>query len=228
MRRRDIPCTKSNLLRLREQFAFVKAGHELLDQKREVLLEELTQTFREAQRLRRELTEALATLYAMLRDGLLADGRAALEAEAFTLPNVLPFSLRERSIMGVTIPLLTLAAALPATAHVAPGTASPAAAWVRRQVRTLLPALLRQAEIEVSCRRLAAELQKTQRKVNALEHIFLPEYRDTIQFIEATLEEKEREALFQLKRLEGARRPHSVTTGPEPPSTAAGTAQEES
>jgi V/A-type H+-transporting ATPase subunit D len=48
-------------------------------------------------------------------------------------------------------------------------------------------------------------LQRTQRKVNALENIFIPQYDDTIRFIEASLEEKEREALFHLKRIKGRR-----------------------
>jgi len=52
----------------------------------------------------------------------------------------------------------------------------------------------------VSCLRLGTELRATQRKVNALENIFIPEYRDTIHFIEGSLDERERAALFQRKR----------------------------
>jgi hypothetical protein len=49
--------------------------------------------------------------------------------------------------------------------------------------------------------RLAAELRKTQRRVNALQHIFIPEYEETVAFIESALEEREREEVFRLKRL---------------------------
>jgi V/A-type H+-transporting ATPase subunit D len=69
----------------------------------------------------------------------------------------------------------------------------------------MLPALVRLAEIEISCRRLAEELRKTQRKVNALEQVFIPEHRDTIRFIEGTLEERERESLFHMKRAKARR-----------------------
>jgi V/A-type H+-transporting ATPase subunit D len=60
-----------------------------------------------------------------------------------------------------------------------------------------LAKLARLAQIETTLWRLAYELKKTQRRANALNNIFIPEYRDTIKY----LEEKEREELFQLKRV---------------------------
>ena len=203
MRRTDVPATKSTLLRMREQFVFVQAGHKLLEQKREVLLEELIQIAREAKQSRRQLAEALATAYATLGAALVTDGRPPLEAEALAASPDTTVRVRERSVMGVAVPILSFEGPPAALATVAPGTASPGAARTGHRIRALLTAIVRQAEVEVSCRRLAAELQKTQRRVNALENIFIPEYRDTIRFIEGSLEEKEREGLFQMKRLKG-------------------------
>jgi V/A-type H+-transporting ATPase subunit D len=205
MRRADIPATKSNLLRLKEHFAFVQSGHDLLEQKREVLLEALIDIYREAGQARRSLEADLSTLYRGLREAMLTGGRAALEAEALARAGAQQLRGRERSVMGAIVPLLELESIDPRGPAAAPGWATPGAAYTRRRVRQLLPQLVRLAEIEVSCRRLAAELQKTQRKVNALESIFIPEYRDTIHFIEGSLEEKERESLFQMKRLKGRR-----------------------
>ena len=214
MRRTDIAATKSNLLRLKEQFSFVQAGHGLLDQKREVLLEDLVDIHREAGHLWQQLVVDLAAVYDVLRTALLAQGRRPLEEEALAPPAPVRLRLRERSVMGVIVPLLELGNDVQAEPVTAPGWGPAGAAEVRQRVRELLPALARLAEVEVSCRRLAAELQKTQRKVNALESIFIPEYRDTIHFIEASLEEKEREALFQLKRLKGRRQASQETIGP--------------
>jgi len=212
MRRTDVPATKSTLLRMREQFVFVRAGHQLLEQKREVLLEELMQIAREAKESRRQLAAALERAYATLRAALLTDGRPRLEAEALAAPGPATLRVRERSVMGVTVPLLSFEGPPVALAVGAPGLASPGAAFTGRRIRGLLTALVRQAEVEMSCRRLATELQKTQRKVNALENIFIPEYRDTIRFIEGSLEEKEREGLFQMKRLKGRHRSPSGGT----------------
>ena len=205
MRRTDIPATKSNLLRLTEQFSFVQAGHDLLDQKREVLLEELVDIHREAGHIRQQLSTALAAFYAVFRDALLAQGRGSLEEEALAPTADVELRVRERSVMGVIVPLLEIENGTPLEPATAPGWGPAGTAELRRRVQQLLPMLTRLAEIEVSCRRLAGELQKTQRKVNALEHIFIPQYRDTIHFIDGTLEEKEREALFHLKRLKARR-----------------------
>lgn len=205
MRRTDIPATKSNLLRLREHFGFVQSGHDLLDEKREVLLEELIDMYRETRQLRGELERDLAQLYEGLRAALLAAGRPALDAEALADAGTQRLAVQERSIMGVVIPLLEVQATAEPEPVTAPGNGPAGIPAARRRIRQLLPLLVRVAELEVSCRRLATELQKTQRKVNALEHIFIPEYRDTIHFIEGSLQEKEREALFQMKRLKGRR-----------------------
>jgi len=201
MRRRDLPATKSTLLQLKSNFEFVQAGHALLDQKREVLLEELIDIFREAGQTRREVERALAAAYAALRESLLAQGRAALEAEALGTEVSPVLRIRERTVMGVIVPLLDVDLPTAPAITAAPGWATAGAVRVQRAIHELLPLLIRLTEIEVSCRRLATELRKTKRKVNALEHIFIPEYRDTIRFIEDTLEEKDREALFQVKRL---------------------------
>ncbi len=212
MRRTNIAATKSALLQLKQHFTFVKSAHELLDEKREVLLEELIDIYRDAGQLRRELEARLTALYTALRAALLGGGRPPLEQEALAFAGTQRLRLRERSIMGVIVPLLDIEVdELPGPAT-APGWTAPAAAQARRAVRQLLPALARLTEIEVSCRRLAAELQKTKRKVNALENIFIPEYRDTIHFIEGALEEKEREALFQMKRLKARQTPRDEET----------------
>jgi len=205
MRRVNLPPTKSNLLRLKEDFSFIQSGHELLDRKREILLEELIDVQREALQLRREVEAELAAVYGALRAALLAAGRAPLESEALAVVGGEEVQLRERSVMGVIVPLLEIQVANLPEPVVAPGWGPPSLAAIRPRVRALLGRLTRLAEIEISSRRLAAELLRTQRKVNALESIFIPEHRASIQFIEASLEEREREALFQLKRLKSGR-----------------------
>jgi len=70
------------------------------------------------------------------------------------------------------------------------------------------PSLAKLAEAEVSLFRLATELKKTQRRANSLHYMFIPEYRETIKYLENTLEEKEREEFFQLKRAKELHKAH--------------------
>ncbi len=205
MRRRDIPSTKSNLLRLRADLDLVRTGHDLLDQKRQVLLEELIDLARDAERQRRQAEQALRRAYHSLRTALIAGGEDVVAAEALAEPAPPTLRVRERSVMGVIIPLLESEVPDVPRAITAPGHSPPAVSRTRREIAAAMAEIVRLAEIEVSCRRLALELQRTQRKVSALENIFMPEYRDTIDFITSSLEEKEREGLFQMKRLKARR-----------------------
>jgi V/A-type H+-transporting ATPase subunit D len=57
------------------------------------------------------------------------------------------------------------------------------------------------AEIETTLWRLATELKRVQRRFNALDNLLIPQHEETVKYIEHTLEEKEREILFQMKRV---------------------------
>lgn len=70
-----------------------------------------------------------------------------------------------------------------------------------RRFYDALERILRLAETERAAWHLAIELKKTQRRVNALESIFIPQYEETIRYIESRLEEAERETIFQMKLL---------------------------
>jgi len=65
--------------------------------------------------------------------------------------------------------------------------------------------LVELAELEIAFQRLAVDLRKTQKRVNALQNLLIPQYQATLSFMEDGLEEKEREALFQLKRVQARR-----------------------
>jgi V/A-type H+-transporting ATPase subunit D len=69
--------------------------------------------------------------------------------------------------------------------------------------KNAITAIGRLAESRISLVRLAREIQKTIRRVNALEKIFIPDYKETIKYIEDSLEEGEREAFFILKLVKG-------------------------
>jgi V/A-type H+-transporting ATPase subunit D len=200
-----MPSTKSNLLRLREELEFLEAGRELLDQKREFLSEALLGFEAEAVQLRQRLEERLAALYEQVADAQGVLGEAALESLAWASVPIEPFEARQRSLMGVVIPVVQHPSApegQPASGlRAAAGEDGVAAEAAAAGLRALVPSLAELAELETSCLRLAADLLRTRRKLNALEAIHIPAHRETVRFIADQLEEREREALFQLRRL---------------------------
>jgi len=204
MSRLALPATKSHWLRLRADLEFLEAGLDLLDQKREFLSEALLGFDHEAAALRGRVETELAEAFELAAEarGSLGEAglaRAALAAEPPGCPDV-----RERSLMGVVVPMLDRPSAGSAGAAApgfAPGEAGSAADDAALRLRALLPALAELAELESCCRRLARDLARTRRKLNALERVHIPCHRETIRYMADQLEEREREAMFQLRRV---------------------------
>ncbi|MEL5941229.1 V-type ATP synthase subunit D, partial [Tetragenococcus halophilus] len=65
---------------------------------------------------------------------------------------------------------------------------------------TILPKMLKLAEVEKSCQMMADEIERTRRRVNALEYMMIPQLEDTIDYIERTLDESERATLTRLMK----------------------------
>jgi V/A-type H+-transporting ATPase subunit D len=138
----------------------------------------------------------------------LALGRDQVARAALASPPSAKIGVQERSLFGVVLPLLSWE----------PGEESPP--WgllgtsmeldlAREKFLMAMRHLIELAELEIAFQRLAVELRKTQKRVNALQNLLIPQYRETVTFMEGGLEEREREALFQLKRMQ-ARRGESV------------------
>jgi V/A-type H+-transporting ATPase subunit D len=207
-----VPATKSALLRLRADLEFLEAGRELLDQKREFLNEALLTFDREASALRERLEGELRGVADALAEAHAALGDEGLRRLALAAAPLRPPEVRERSLMGVAVPVVQPPPGAPEASGpplaAAPGESGAAAAQAARGLRELAGPLAELAALESCCLRLAAELARTRRKLNALEVVHIPSHRDTIRFIADRLEEREREALFQLKRVK------SLTRGP--------------
>ena len=207
MPRLPVPVTKNNLLRLRGDLLFLGAGRDLLDQKREFLSDALSTFEREARALREATESKLVTAYELLAEAYAAHGEAGLARLALAAQPLEPVDVRERSLMGVVVPLVRHPTEQserqpePAGLRAAAGSSGLAADAAAAELRALTPSLLDLAELESSCLRLARELRAVQRKLNALEVVHIPAHRETIRFIADQLEEREREQLFQLKRI---------------------------
>lgn len=200
MARLDLPATKANLLRLKEDLLLAQEGYHLLDEKREILLREIFSHLADLKRSRAEAATALAEAYAALQDACLALGREGVARAALAASFPGEITVSERSVIGVVVPLCEWHANSEPPPWGLLGT-SLELDLARDKFLLALRQLVALAEVEIAFHRLAAELRKTQKRVNALQNLLIPQYRETVRFLESSLEEKEREALFQLKRL---------------------------
>lgn len=190
--------TKTNLLKAREGLKLATEGHDLLDEKREVLLMELMAIVHDLKRVREEGEQKLEQAYSALGSTLVSLGQENVERIASTMKQEVSLNILERSVMGVAIPTIRLNSE-EGTEEILLSETNSAYDLARKRFAELVPTLIRWAEIEISAFRLAIELKKMQRRVKALENMFIPEYESTIATIEKILEEIEREEFFRKK-----------------------------
>jgi V/A-type H+-transporting ATPase subunit D len=196
----NIAPTRSNLIRVRKDLRFAREGYEILDRKREALTSELVRVAKEADAVQKEVWQTLEGAYAAVGKARLVMGSDHVEWAALAVNKTVEVELRLRGIMGVAIPQIEASGEPPDLLYSPGDTAAvlDEASAAFRQVLVRIPQL---AMLTTTVWRLANELRKTQRRVNALQHIFIPAYEATVLFIVSSLEEREREETFRLKWL---------------------------
>ncbi len=190
--------TRSNLFRIKRALALAQEGYELLDEKREALIMEVMGMVQDAEAGLQEMNKKFASAYEALRLARVSIGTEKLNWIALSAVIEPQVKIAQRSIMGVALPIVEVDSEAPSLQYGLGDTAAALDEAVR-QFRDLLPSICQMAETLTAVWRLTREIKKTQRRVNALENIFIPRYQETLKFIESTLEEKERDDLFRMK-----------------------------
>ncbi|MGC9469306.1 MAG: V-type ATP synthase subunit D [Anaerolineae bacterium] len=210
MNPREMAPTRSNLMKVRKTLSLAREGHEILDKKREVLTTELIHIAHDASELQSRVWDLLKSAYDALERARLVLGREHLEWAALSVNKTIEVEVTPRTVMGVTVPTVEGKGGPPEVSYGMGNTtvALDDAAQRFKEVVDRVPEL---AEILTASWRIAREMQKTQRRVNALEHVFIPQYEETVDYIESSLEEREREELFRLKRIKAQ---HEIGYGP--------------
>lgn len=199
MARLKVAPTRSNLLSVRQRLDLAREGHDLLDKKRDVLILEILRMIADAERVQTEVSQRFAEAYSVMEEARAAMGTERVRRIALSQPEEVDIRITPRSVMGVVVPSVeyTVHSKGP---HYGLGDTSVVLDEVAQNWGSILDVLGDLAEKVTTVWRLAIELQKTQRRVNALENLFIPQYEETVKYIEETLEEKDREELFRMKR----------------------------
>jgi len=198
-KRLKIPPTKSTLLILKRKVAFLELGASLLERKKELLTRLVYERLKQYRALRKEAKEALETAYYWLGMTHTRMGSRALQQAALGINPALDAKILPRSSIGVQYPAVT-AERLPLQPVGLMGTDT-SFDETRRVLADMVVFLARLGEAETALWRLLEEQRKTQKRVNALKYNVIPQYHTTIHFIKSTLEEEDRNTLFQIKIL---------------------------
>ena len=192
--------TRMELLQIRKRKALATKGHELLSQKRDALISNFFEVIKNRRSKRTEMEEKLRISYEKLIEAEMLMGEKNVRDLATQGFEKRELSTEKTNIMGVPIVKLALEEKhisypygildTPVSLHEA----------MQKGVEAL-KSVIEVAEIEGSIQRLGKEIEKTKRRVNALEHIFIPKLEGTIEYIERKLEEREREDFFRRKRM---------------------------
>lgn len=200
MARINLPPTRSNYLKIKSDLAFAREGYNILDQKREVLTNELMHLAHDAAVLQEKVSKVFAESYQALEDARLTMGQERVEWAALAVNQTIDIKIKNRGVMGVPIPVVTAHGELTQMPY-SFGDTMATLDSASNAFQEVLQWITQLAEIEASVWRLARELRKTQRRVNALQFVFIPDYQDTLNFIQSAIEEREREEIFRLKLL---------------------------
>ena len=208
MAKLNVPPTKTMLLSMKRQLAFAEEGHELLDQKREILVLELMRLVERAKRAQAEVNEKMASAFSALVNASVTTGELTVQTHSLGVSYDHQNEILQHRLMGISVPSVERTHEKLGLRFGMHGT-NAHTDEVMAKFLDALDSIAELAEVETSVWRLARELKKTQRRVNALERIFIPDFGDTVKYITGTLEEKDREAFFTMKmvkkRLEAAR-----------------------
>ena len=192
--------TKIELIRIKKSLKVSRGVYKILEDKREVLLRRLDEMISKAGNAREELWDPISEAYSSLYDAYLKMGPLTVETIASTVPQSLTVSIDVKKIVDVDVPTITIDEKKVGLTYSFSDTCSKidVAAMTLRQI---LAKVCKAAEFENAIFRLANELEKTQRLINALEFIIIPQYEEGIKSIASTLEEREREEFVRLKHV---------------------------
>ncbi|ULQ60350.1 V-type ATP synthase subunit D [Brucepastera parasyntrophica] len=196
----NIAPTKSNLLAVKEQLAIAKDGYELLEQKREILVMELMQMVEKVKLLENDIEKQINKSYPTLKRMYMSVGRDRVEQLARAVSYDFNFTEKRVILAGMTFSSISVELPKP---HLSWSYLNSFADCDKVMVEffELLRLLTEMASIRTIVWRLAREVKKTQRRVNALDKQVIPQAQEAKVYIESVLEERERENIFVLKAL---------------------------
>ena len=190
--------TKGNLILAKNSLRLAKQGYELMDKKRNILMRELMELIDTAKDIQREIDSTFTSAYLSLQQANIEMGIVNVQELSNTIPEEDSIEIKQRSIMGTEIPLVEYDGTVSKPTYAFFQTKLSLDEATKRFVK-VKDLTIRLSMIENSAYRLATNINKTQKRANALKNITIPYYSSLVTEIQNALEEKEREEFTRLK-----------------------------
>lgn len=204
MARLNVNPTRMELSKLKKKLSSARRGHKLLKDKRDELMRQFMILIKENRQLRTEVEKAIneANRYMAVAGSVMQ--KEVLETALMLPKQEVELEVSDKNVMSVYIPEFKTKFRTDDTNDIYSYGMAFTSIDLDGAVSALsavFPKMIRLAEIEKACQLMADEIEKTRRRVNALEHIMIPDYEETIKFITMKLSENERSTTTSLMKV---------------------------
>ena len=201
----EVKPTRSELQNLKKRIKLAYSGYNLLKKKRDGLILEFFEILKQAKSLRKELTDQYKQALNTINITRVVEGDQNLQSLAMAVVTKPEIELQSKNIMGVVVPKIKSQAIVHHFMDRGYGTIKSStlidnAAFSYEKV---VEKVIQAAETETTIKKLLEEIEKTKRRVNALEFEVIPKMKEQEKFIKMRLEEMDRETVFRMKRIKG-------------------------
>lgn len=202
---REFKPTRMELLEIKKRLWLSELGYKLLKMKRDGLILEFFRILDKARDLRAQLTAEYTLAKQKINIAKAVEGEIAVRSAAFAVIENPTLELKSKNVMGIVVPAIEAKSVKKKVNERGYGLlgTSMRIDEAAEAYENLLENIILAAEYETKMRKLIEEIEKTKRRVNALEYKVIPELKRSEAYIRFRLEELERENIFRLKRFKG-------------------------
>jgi len=202
----DVTPNRSVLLQLKSRIKLTQGGHKVLKMKRDGLIIEFFEILEKARQMRAGVSSDYENAMKTITIARAVEGEVAVRSAAYALKADPQVNVTSKSIMGMVVPKVEADHIHVLMTDKGYGVISTSAYIEAASIafEKLLETIVRAAEVETTMKKLLDEIEKTKRRVNALEFKIIPDLKESERFIKFSLEEMERENTTRLKHLKKA------------------------
>ena len=194
--------TRMELLSIRKKLALAEKGHNLLEQKRDSLVERFFSVIDKRNELVKMIDDLFETSFQSLIQAQMIMGEDQVDRIAKLAPKAGEIEFTQDNVMGVKIPTMDDSSfSIPTEPSYGMAESCAKLDDTQQQFREVMKEIIKLADLEGGIKSLAVEIEKTKRRVNVLENNLIPRLKATQKYIEMQLEEREREDFFRRKRI---------------------------